>query len=373
MRCRQGRSTGKRLNMNRVWRVAIIGAGIGGEHLSAYLALPDRFKVHTLCDLDRLRANELLQRAPDAQYADSLDAVLTDPAIDIVDICLPPHLHYSSCERALRAGKHVICEKPLASSVREADQLIALSAETGRTVFPVFQYRYGLAGIQINKLIDCGLAGKPYAGSLETHWNRGEDYYAIPWRGTWKGEQGGAILGHAIHIHDWLSFVFGPVSSVYAELTTRVNDIETEDCAALAIRMQSDALVTSSITLGAANDTSRMRFCFQGLTAESGTAPYKPAEDAWTFTAREPTLQSAIDMALEDVTMLPSGYEGLFDAIAESLDGRPGLEVTLADGRRSLEFVSAVYASSRQGRSVSLPLGKSDDGYDGWLPESVLA
>ena len=359
--------------MDQVRRVAIIGAGIGGEHLTGYLALPERFKVHTICDLDRERADELLIRAVGANYTDTLDAVLADRDVDIVDICLPPHLHFESCERALRAGKHVICEKPLVSSLREADELIALSSETGRSVFPVFQYRFGLAGMQIQKLIDCGLAGKPYAGTLETHWNRGKDYYAVPWRGTWTGEQGGAVLGHAIHIHDWLSFVFGPVNSVYADLATRVNEIETEDCAALAIRMQSGALVTSSITLGAATDTSRLRFCFQGLTAESGTAPYTPAEDLWTFTAREPVLQSAIDAALKEVARPPAGYVGLFDAVAESLDGRPGREVTLDDGRRSLEFVSAVYASSRQGGSVGLPLGASDDCYDGWLPESVLA
>ena len=64
--------------------------------------------------------------------------------------------------------------------------------------------------------------------------------------------------------------ILGPVSNLFAKLTTRVNDIEVEDCAALSIEMENGTLVTSSITLGAANDTSRLRFCFEGLTAESG-------------------------------------------------------------------------------------------------------
>jgi predicted dehydrogenase len=59
--------------------------------------------------------------------------------------------------------------------------------------------------------------------SLETHWNRGPDYYAVPWRGTWAGEAGGAILGHAIHAHDLLCRYFGPVAQVQAQLATRVN------------------------------------------------------------------------------------------------------------------------------------------------------
>ncbi|NCX87458.1 MAG: hypothetical protein EBX05_11865, partial [Rhodobacteraceae bacterium] len=115
-----------------------------------------------------------------------------------------------------------------------------------------------------------------------------------PWRGTWEGEQGGAILSHSIHIHDLVSMILGPVSNVFAKLSTRVNDIEVEDCAALSIEMENGTLVTSSITLGAANDTSRLRFCFDGLTAESGASPdkpYSPADDEWHFLPRSPVTQ----------------------------------------------------------------------------------
>ena len=87
--------------------------------------------------------------------------------------------------------------------------------------------------LNLRHLLNQVLAGKPLVASLETHWNRGKDYYSKPWRGTWNGEQGGAILSHSIHIHDLISMIFGSVSSVFAKLTTRVNDIEVEDCAAL--------------------------------------------------------------------------------------------------------------------------------------------
>lgn len=348
-------------------KVAIIGAGIGREHLDAYLQLPERFKVQTLCDLDEARATEVLKASPETRYTEHLQSVLEDREIDLVDICLPPHLHFDTCRRALSAGKSVICEKPLVSSLRDADQLIELSTARGLSIFPVFQYRYGLGGLQMRKLIDSGLTGKAFAGTLETHWNRDAEYYLPEWRGTWAGEQGGAVLNHAIHMHDWLSFVFGPVGSVFAELATRVNDIEVEDCAALSLRMESGALVTSSITLGAADDTSRLRFSFAGLTAESGTNPYAPAQGEWTFTARKPFAQEAIDQVLAEVESPPSGYIGLFTAIAEALDGRPGMEVTLDDGRRSLEFVSAVYASARDRRPVDLPLTSTHASYDGWV------
>lgn len=354
--------------MTQPRNVAIIGAGIGREHLAAYLQLPEKFRVTTLCDLDEARAKDILTNSLGTHYTADIESVLQDSSIDVVDICLPPHLHFEMCQRALMAGKNVICEKPLVSSVKQVDELIELSKATGSTIFPVFQYRYGLGGMQMRKLIDSGLAGKAFIGTLETHWNRDAEYYAADWRGTWAGEQGGAVLNHAIHMHDWLSFIFGPVRSVYAQLATRVNDIETEDCAALSLRMQSGALVTSSITLGAANDTSRLRFCFEGLTATSGSIPYAPADGEWNFTARNPYTQAAIDEALATLIPPPSGYVGYFSAIADALDGQTGNEVTLEDGRRSLEFVSAVYASARGKQLVELPLTPNHPSYAGWGP-----
>jgi predicted dehydrogenase len=101
-----------------------------------------------------------------------LATVLADPEIDLVDICLPPHLHFSVSEQALNAGKHVICEKPLVRSLHEADRLLALSAASGKQIFPVFQYRYGHALAQLRALQAAGLTGKPFVASLETHWNR---------------------------------------------------------------------------------------------------------------------------------------------------------------------------------------------------------
>src|SRR5690606_22551768 len=108
---------------------------------------------------------------------------------------------------------------------------------------------------------------------------------------TWAGERGGALLGHAIHIHDLLPWLVGPVTQVFADTATRVNAIEVEDCAALSIRMGDGALITSSVTLGCATDISRMRLCFEGFTVESDHSPYALSDKAWTFTARAPATQ----------------------------------------------------------------------------------
>lgn len=349
-------------------RVGIVGAGIGAEHFQAYLALTDRFEVRYMCDLDDARAAQAVSGRKAVTITRNLDQILADPEIDLVDICLPPHLHLSACSAALQAGKDVICEKPLVASLAEADQLADMMQQTGRKVFPVFQYRYGAGAAKLQKLMAAGLAGTPLVGSLETHWHRDEAYYAVDWRGSWAGERGGAILGHAIHIHDWLSFAFGEIDSVFAYLATRVNEIEVEDCASLSIRMRSGALITSSVTLGAATDTSRLRFCFSGLTAESGLEPYKLADSDWQFIARAPQQQAEIESVLADLTPPLSGFQGLFAAIYDHLVSGQGDIVSFADGRRSIEFVTAVYRSAREGKQIHLPLNVDDPLYHSWLP-----
>lgn len=349
-------------------RVAILGAGIGAKHLTAYRALPDRFQVLTLCDRDYDRATEAAAGGALPAIETDIDAAIDDPNIDLIDICLPPALHFQVAERALEAGKHVVCEKPLVGSLREVDQLAKLAQAKARVLAPVFQYRYGPGLAALKALIASGLAGKPFVASLETHWNRGADYYAVPWRGTWAGENGGAVLGHAIHAHDLLCYVLGPVAGVSASIATRVNPIETEDCGAVQFTMENGALATSSITLGAADDTTRLRFCFEGLTAESGSVPYAPAEGTWRFLARDPNHQAEVDAVVASASAAKPGFVGFFSALADAVRGTPADMVTVQDGRRSIELVTAIYRSARKGGPVDLPLGDDDPAYGGWQP-----
>ncbi|MEM6384978.1 MAG: Gfo/Idh/MocA family oxidoreductase [Pseudomonadota bacterium] len=350
--------------------VAIVGAGIGAEHLAAYVKLPDRYKVLCLCDLNADRAKAVVEPYG-IEVETDLNVVLGSADIDIIDVCLPPHLHVPVSLSVLDAGKAVICEKPLSTSLHEVDMLARKMEEKGGAVFPVFQYRYGLGTAQLAALMDAGLAGECYAGSLETHWDRGSDYYGVAWRGTWKGEQGGALLSHAIHIHDLLTSLVGPVARVYAETATRVNNIETEDCAALSMRMASGAVITSSVTLGAAGNTSRLRLMFEGFTVESDHAAYSPATESWKFTARYRSKQPVIDQVLSTVAPQPSGFLAMLIAISEHLDGRVANPVLLDDGRRSIEFVTAAYHSARTLQPVSLPLNVDHPLYAGWLPTDV--
>ena len=351
------------------FKTAIVGAGIGTSHVAGFLEVRDFYRIVTICDIDEDKAKALAAKAGGCAVSTNIDQVIADRDIDIIDICLPPTLHCPVALKALAAGKHVICEKPLACSLDEADQIIAASEQAGTLVLPVFQYRYGRGFTQLLELIRSGICGDALTATVETHWNRGTDYYSVPWRGTWEGESGGAAFGHAIHLHDLLCKALGPVKAVSASLATRVNDIEVDDCAAIAMTMTSGALATSSITLGSAFDMSRLRFCFQNLTAESGRSAYHPAGDGWTFQAREPVEQSEVDGIVSACGRPVERFAGLFGEFAKRLLSEPNDAVTLGEARQSLELVTAIYQSARSDQTVQLPIPDNHPLYRGWVPD----
>lgn len=347
--------------------VAILGAGIGAQHLTTLQTLPDLFRVCAIVDHDTARI-ESIRDGHTFRACTSIGEVMDDPTIDLVDICLPPHLHVPVTLQALAAGKHVVCEKPLATSMADVDRIRKASALNDKAVFPVFQYRWGFALAQLRHLMAEGLAGAVNSAVLETHWSRGADYYAIPWRGTWEGERGGAVLGHAIHNHDLLTHIAGDIKAVSAMTTTRVNRIETEDTAAIIFEMSSGALCSSNITLGAAGNETRLRVVFDKLTATSGTEPYAPGATDWTFVARDPSLQRVVDTAVANAPDEPVGFKGFFTELAKALTGRQNTAVTLQDGAASIALVTAIYHAARSGTRVTLPLPNDHPLYQGWLP-----
>lgn len=355
--------------MSRRWRVAVVGGGIGRAHVEAYLANAANYEVTLICDVDAERAQEVAAVAPGAIAETSFAAALARRDIDLVDICLPPSLHLEAIEAALAAGKHVLCEKPLVASLHDVERVKRAAERAGRAVVPIYQYRFGNGLDRLRRLMAAGLAGRPLVASVETHWNRLPAYYDVAWRGRKRTELGGAIVGHAIHAHDLVTHVLGPVRRVLAKVSTRVNAIETEDCAAIALEMACGALVTSSVTLGAAEEITRLRFCFADLTAENtGVLPYRPSEGEWRFIARGARAQSEIAAELSAFTPRQESFAGLFEALHTALAGEGPWPVTIEDADRSLELASAIYYASATNQAVDLPLAADHPARAGWLP-----
>ena len=355
--------------MSNVLKVGLVGSGVGRQHLAAFASLPDQFQVVAVCDIDRSKASTLAAEYHVPRvFTDMTDLCRMD-GVDVIDICTPSFAHYQQTLQVLGAGKHVICEKPVASSLKEGDEIIAAEKQSGKRMMPIFQYRFR-AGLQkLKRLATEGVAGRAYLTTVETAWRRRADYYAT-WHGKWKMELGGAMVTLAIHAHDALYYILGPAKSVFARTATLVNPIETEDCISASLEMADGSLCSLSVTTGSTHQISRHRFCFSNLTAESNTQPYANTADPWTFTGDSPEIDQQIQDTLAHFEPLPEGFAGQFYRFHQALHASRNTElpVTSADARASIELITATYYSARTHQVVSLPLEQDHPYYTGWLP-----
>ncbi len=347
-------------------RTAVVGLGIGRLHVLAFKELRHRFRVAMVCDLDQARADEVAGWLRGARATTRLDDVLGADDVDVVTLCTPPSLHRAQIEAVLRAGKDVICEKPLVGSVAEVDEISAIEGETGRHVMPIFQYRFGRGIQKLRRLVDAGVGGRPYVANVDVAWRRGADYYSVPWRGTWTGELGGVLTSHALHALDMTMFILGPPVAVWAHTATLVNDVETEDCAVATLRWADGSMATLSATLGSVAEISRHRFTFEHLSAESGTAPYANGGDPWVFTPADDRVAARIEEVLGDAEERGEDYAGQLERYAEARAAGTPLPVTVEDARRAIELLTALYLSAAEGREVELPLPADHPGLRGW-------
>ena len=351
-------------------RVGVVGGGIGQQHIHAFQSLPAYFEVVAICDLDQGKGGEVAD-AYQIPYVTPDFALLCGMAeVDVIDICTPSYLHAQQIESALAAGKHVICEKPVAGSLKEVDDLIRVQTQAGKQVMPIFQYRFGHGVQKLKFLIDQGLTGRAFVTTVETAWRRRAGYYAVPWRGRWATELGGALVTLAVHAHDVLNYILGPARSVFARTATLVNSIETEDCVVASLEMVDGSLASLTVTTGSAVEISRHRFCFSQLTAESNLAPYNNTADPWTFTGDDRDVNQKIEETLARFEPMPERFAGQFLRFYHALRTRTGLPVTLADARISLELITAIYSSAQTGQIVTLPLTEDHPAYADWRPFS---
>jgi predicted dehydrogenase len=346
-------------------RVAVVGLGIGGAHADGFLRLPEQFEIACVADPDPQRLVFVTEWLGCAGVND-LEAVLERDDIDVVSLATPPHLHFEQIARVLETGRHVICEKPLVGSLDAVDRLAELEGASSGQLMPIYQYRFGRGLQKLKHLVEEGLAGRPYTSTVDLAWRRRSDYYEVPWRGRIGTELGGVLLSHALHAIDMVTYVQGGVSSVFARTATRVNEIETEDCASVSLAMADGSLATFSATLGSAEEITRHRFCFEHLTAESNTSPYENHREPWIFTGDSEDDDQRIKEALGRFVPRPELYKGQFARFADTLAAGGEPPVTVADARAGLEIVTACYVSATEHRDVELPFDTDHPAYHGW-------
>ena len=213
---------------------AVIGCGlISKNHLKA-LKNVKQARCAAVCDIEREKAEKAAEQYGIAKIHTDYHEMLADADIDVVHICTPHFLHAQMAVDALRAGKHVLCEKPMALSEEDAKAMIAARDEAGKQLGVCFQNRYNEASVYMKALLESGRLGKVLGARGQVTWNRKPEYYTqSPWRGRWATEGGGVLINQAIHTFDLLQWLTVPVKTVEAQISTMrlKGTIEVEDTA----------------------------------------------------------------------------------------------------------------------------------------------
>jgi predicted dehydrogenase len=354
--------------MNQRMRVAIVGTGVGKTHIHAFQNLPGLFEILAVCGTQEAKTRDIAARFGIPRYSVDINEMYEMDDLDVIDLCTPSHQHVEQVLKVLEADKHVICEKPVAGSIKDVDRLIKAAEGSDKRVTPIFQRRFGRGVQKLKFLIDEGVAGRAYLSTVETAWRRRPDYYAT-WHGKWETELGGALVTLAVHAHDVLTYVIGPVKRVMAHIATLVNPIETEDTATASLEMADGSLASLAVTTGSAAQITRHRFCFSNLTAESNTQAYQNTADPWTFDGDTPEMEHKIEETLSNFRPLPEDFAGQFYRFYQAVHNDAELPVTLADARASLELVAAIYHSAETGQAVELPMSTNHPKYADYRPQ----
>ncbi|MEO7220700.1 MAG: Gfo/Idh/MocA family oxidoreductase, partial [Gemmatimonadaceae bacterium] len=192
---------------------AIVGCGRIAARHAEHIANVGRL-VGT-CDVVLDRA-ELLGAKYDARPYGSIDEMLRgEKELDVVSVCTPNGLHAEHTVAALEAGKHVLCEKPMAISVADCGAMIQAAERANRRLFIVKQNRFNPPVAAVKELLDHQKLGRIYSVHLNCFWNRNADYYQDTWKGT-ASLDGGSLYTQFSHFIDLLYWMVGDVKTAFA-------------------------------------------------------------------------------------------------------------------------------------------------------------
>ncbi|WP_192907066.1 Gfo/Idh/MocA family protein [Glycomyces paridis] len=339
--------------MTSTHRLAIVGTG-GIAHLHAdelRKHVPDRFELVAAVDPDQGRLDAFKEKFGLARGYATIEDLLANEELDLVDLCTPPVAHGPGAIAALEANVGVVCEKPPALSLEEFDRIAAAAASSTADFAVISQHRFGSAAERVRNMMASGVLGRLAVAKCDTLWFRPEEYFAVEWRGRWETEGGGPTMGHGIHQIDTLLSIVGPWSEVVATAHRHRRTTNTEDVSHAIVTLESGASAVITNSLLSPREVSQIRLDFDTATVELDHL-YGYGDDDWSV---HPIASAAADVNLAwagEPRGQASGHGAQFARIADALDGRATPPVAIEEARRTLELLAAIYASAFTGERV---------------------
>lgn len=334
-------------------KAAIVGCGrISVSYENAFRRLSDQVELVYAVDKDLERAKKFAEKF-DCPYTADFDEIL-DKDIDVVHLCLPHYLHPVMAIKAMKAGIHVLTEKPIAISLQDADEMIRVQKETGVKLGVIFQTRYTKSVEKLKEMIARGDFGKIHTARSYLTWNRPLNYYSSSdWKGTWDKEGGGVLIDQAIHSIDRVRYMLNSdVEWIEGSVHNYVHKfVKVEDSANAAIMFQDGCLYNlyacniygadSPITIELMGEKGRC-----GLIQDMGfyelDGTYAEIRNTYETTNVGPNYWgSSHHIQIRDF------YNSILTDSPVLVDG--------LEGRKTLEMIKGIYLSSMKQERIYLP------------------
>ena len=348
-------------------RFAIIGCGrISYKHIEALVGNNEEALLVATCDIVKEKAEakkneyiEKMENALDVGVYTDYKEMLEKEDIDVITIATESGYHPEIAMYCMNKGKHVIVKKPMALSIKDADEMIKCAKDNNVKLCVSHQNRFNDPIQKLRKSIEENRFGRLINGTARILWNRNMGYYhQAPWRGTWKLD-GGTLMNQCIHNIDLLQWMMGgEVDTVYAQCDTFLRDIEAEDFGAIIIRFKNGSIgiVEGSACVYPKNlEETLSIFGENGAVSIGGLAVNKI--ETWRFADGKDNEEEILKAQGEDPdTVYGFGHTNLFKDMIDAIENNREPLINGEEGKKGMAIILAAYKSRLTGEPVKFPL-----------------
>jgi UDP-N-acetyl-2-amino-2-deoxyglucuronate dehydrogenase len=341
----------------------IVGLGMIADYHAQALAQVEGARLLGVAGRSAEKARSFAQKYGIPFSTGSVDQLANRPEIDVVCIATPSGAHLEPALAAIRAGKHVVVEKPIEITMERAQAMLDAADRAGVKVAPIFQARFGDGARTVKAALVAGRFGRLVLTSAYVKWHRKPEYYRDSWHGTLALDGGGALMNQGIHAVDLLQWFSGMPEDVFGWTTRRVHEaIEVEDTVSASLRFPGGGLgaIEASTALYPGLKR-RIEIC-----GADGSAVMEDDQIVhWEFRAAEPG-DEAIRAAKADERMRSGsgapnqisieGHRRQFRDTIDALRSNRPLAIEGREAANAVALIQGIYASAERGVPVRLSL-----------------
>jgi UDP-N-acetyl-2-amino-2-deoxyglucuronate dehydrogenase len=335
-------------------RVGIIGTGaIANKHALAYRNLG--FQI-TACTNKSAERGQRFAETNGAQFVATAEELCARPDVDFVDVCTFPDYRLEAVRLCAAAGKHVLVQKPMATNLATAREMIEIACDADIRLGVVSQHRFDDATIFLKKAIQDGRLGRILQADAYVKWWRSAEYYSRPAKGSWEVEGGGALINQAVHQVDLLLYLAGAVEEVFGYWQLgAVHKIESEDnlCAVLRYADGATGVIQASTALWPGYPERIEIHGTRGTAIITGDKlTHWDVQDASGEPA--PVVSDVASGASDPMAISVVPVERQLQDFAAACESGRSPVIAGEDGYDALQVVTAIYDSCRTNRPVNL-------------------